>query len=342
MKAAFVREHGDPSVLEVGELPDPSPDSGEVVLEVRAAALNHLDLWVRRGLPGLDLDLPHVGGSDMAGVVAETGAGVERWEPGDRVVVNPSLWCGECEWCARGQHSLCESYRILGEHVSGGLAERAAVRARNLYPVPDGYPLKRAAAAPLVFQTAWRGLISRAGLEAGETALVTAASGGVGTAAVQIAALAGAEVYAVTSGPENAERVGELGADHVIDRLEEDFSEVAWEATGRRGVDVILDSVGEAAFEDCVRALARNGRLVTYGATTGAEGRLDIRRAFWKQLRVIGTTMASRAEFERAMDLVFDGRLQPVIDQVWPIERVREAHERLEEGGHFGKIVLTP
>lgn len=342
MKAAFIREHGEPDTLEVGELPDPEPGRDEVVVEVRAAALNHLDLWVRRGLPGLDLEFPHVGGADVAGVVEAVGSAVSRWEPGDRVAVNPGLWCGECEWCVRGEHSLCESYAILGEHISGGLAERVAVPGRNLYRVPDGYPLRKAAAVPLVFQTAWRGLISRAGLGAGETVLVTGASGGVSTAAVQIAKLVGAEVYAVTSGPENVRLVRELGADHVIDRLEEDFSEVVWNATGRRGVDVALDSVGEAVFEDCVRAMAKNGRLVTYGATTGPHAELDIRRAFWKQLQVIGTTMASRSEFERVMDLVCAGELGPVIDEVWPLERVREAHERLEAGDQFGKILLTP
>lgn len=342
MKAAFIREHGEPDVLEVGEIPEPEAGPGDVVVEVKASALNHLDLWVRRGLPGLDLDFPHVGGADVAGVVGEVGRDVNRWEPGDRVVVNPGLWCGECEWCVRGEHSLCDSYAILGEHVSGGLAERVAVPARNLYRVPEEYPLKKAAAVPLVFQTAWRGLVSRAGLGAGESVLVTGASGGVSTAAVQIAKLVGAEVYAVTSGPENVRLVGELGADHVIDRLEEDFSEVVWKATEKRGVDVALDSVGQAVFDDCMRALAKNGRLVTYGATTGPRADLDIRRTFWKQLRVIGSTMASRSEFERVMDLVFDGKLGPVIDEVWPLDRVREAHERLERGEQFGKILLTP
>lgn len=342
MKAAFIREHGDPDVLEVGELPDPEPGPGEVVIEVRAAALNHVDLWVRRGLPGLDVELPHVGGADASGVVEEVGRDVERWEPGDRVAVNPGMWCGDCEWCVRGEHSLCESFHLLGEHVSGGLCELLAVPEENLYEVPDGYPLKKAAAVPVVFQTAWRALITRAGLEAGESVLVTGGSGGVSTAAIQIARLVGAEVYAVTSGPENVRLVGELGADHVIDRLEDDFSEVVWEATGERGVDVALDSVGEAVFEDCVRTLAKNGRLVTYGATTGPDGRLELRRTFWNQLQVIGSTMASRSEFERVMDLVCQGKLGPVIDEVWPLERIREAHERLEAGEQFGKIVLTP
>ena len=342
MKAAFFAEHGGPEVLEVGERPPPEPARDGVVVEVRAAALNHLDLWTRRGLPGLDLGLPHIGGSDIAGVVVDAGSDAGEWEPGASVVVNPGLWCGRCEWCARGEHSLCRSYRILGEHVDGGFAERVAVPARNLYRIPEGTDFARAAAAPLVYQTAWRALISRGGLRPGESVLVTGASGGVSTAAIQIARLAGAEVFAVTSGPENVRRVRALGADHVIDRLEEEFSREVWRETGKRGVDVVLDSVGEAIWEDCVRALAPNGRLVTYGATTGPSGALDLRRTFWKQIRVIGSTMANRAEFEAVMALVFGGRLDPVIDDVLELERIREAHERLEGGEVFGKLVLRP
>ncbi len=342
MRAALVREHGGPEVLAMGELPDPEAGAGQVVVDVRAVALNHLDLWVRRGLPGLDLEMPHVGGADVAGTVAAVGSGVEGWSSGDRVVVNPGLWCGRCEWCIRGEHSLCERFRILGEHVRGGLAQKVVVPARNLYPLPADYPFERAAAAPLVFQTAWRGLIGRARVRPGETVLVTGASGGVSTAAIQIARLAGARVLAVTGGPENVARVRELGADVVIDRLETDFSKAAYEATDRRGVDVVLDGVGEAMWEACLRALARDGRLVTYGATTGAKGCQDIRRTFWRQIRILGTTMASRSEFERVMGLVFEGRLEPVVDVVWPLERVREAHERLEAGDGFGKVVLVP
>lgn len=342
MKAALMREHGGPEVLEIGELPDPQAGRGEVVVGVRAVALNHLDLWVRRGLPGLDLDLPHVGGADVAGTIAAVGEGVEGWEVGDRVVVNPGLWCGRCEWCVRGENSLCERFRILGEHVQGGLAEKVLVPATNLYALPEDFPFEEAAAAPLVFQTAWRALVSRARLAPGETVLITGGSGGVSTAAIQIAALCGARVLAVTSGPENVKRVRELGADVAIDRLEEDFSRAAFEATDRRGVDVVLDSVGEAIWEDCVRALTRDGRLVTYGATTGPRGCQDIRRMFWKQTRIIGSTMASRAEFERVMDLVFAGRLRPVVDVVWPLDRIADAHARLEAGQGFGKVVLVP
>lgn len=341
MKAAIFRKHGGPEVLEIADLPRPAPGPGQVLIRVRAAALNHLDLWVRRGLPGLEVELPHIGGADMAGEVAELGDGVENGlEPGARVLVNPSLWCGQCEWCREGEESLCSSYRILGEHVGGGFADYAVVPAANLLPIPDDLEFTRAAAVPLVYQTAWRGLIGRGGLGPGETALILGGSGGVATAAIQIARLAGARVFAVTSGPENVQRVEELGADLAIDRLETDFSREVWEATGKRGVDLVFDSVGGKVWPSALRSLARDGRLVTYGATTGAEGTVNIRLVFWKQLRIIGTTMASRSEFERVMSLVFQGRLAPVIDVVWPLDRAREAHERLEAGQQFGKIVL--
>lgn len=342
MKAAYFEAHGGPEVLQVGDLPDPSTGDGEVRVAVRAAALNHLDLWTRRGLPGLELEMPHVGGSDIAGVVDTVGPGVAGWAAGDPVVVNPGLSCGACEWCERDETPLCPTYRILGEHVSGGMGDFVVVPARNLLRIPDGFPFEKAAAAALVYQTAWRALVTRAGLAKGETVLVTGASGGVSTAGIQIAKHLGARVMAVTSGPENVARVEGLGADLVIDRLEEDFSRRVWHETGKRGVDVVLDSVGEAMWEGCLRSLASAGRLVTYGATTGPKASFDIRRLFWKQQTIMGSTMAGRGDFETVMGLVFEGALDPVVDEVWPLERAREAHERLEAGGVFGKLVLTP
>jgi len=342
MKAAIFNQHGGPDVIEIADVPDPKPGTGEVLIAVRAAAMNHLDLWARRGLPGLDLDLPHIGGSDIAGVVHALGDGVDGPPPGTRALVNPSLFCGQCEWCLKGEESLCVSYRIIGEHTRGGFAEYVAVPAANVMPIPERLSFPHAAAVPLVFQTAWRGLKSRGGLQAGETALITGASGGVSTAAIQIAKHLGARVFAITSGPENARRVEELGADLVIDRLEEGFSKLVWEATDKRGVDLVFDSVGQALWPAALKSLSRDGRLVTYGATTGPAGQVDIRLVFWKQLRVIGTTMSSVAEFNEVMQLVFDGVLQPVIDELWPLERARDAHERLEASAGFGKIVLEP
>lgn len=342
MRAAFFRVHGGPDVLEIGEAPEPVAAQGTVIVGVRAVAINHLDLWVRRGIPGLDLDLPHIGGSDIAGVVEQVGPGVEGWSPGDRVAVNPGLWCGACSFCLAGEESLCRSYRIIGEHVAGGTAERARVPAVNLYRLPDSLPFEEAAAAPLVYQTAWRAVHGRARLSAGETLLVTGGSGGVSTAAIQIGRYLGARVIALTSGSGNRERCAELGADEVIDRLSSNFVSEVKEITGGAGVEVIVDSVGEALWSDCMRCLGTNGRLVTYGATTGASASLNIRHVFWKQLQVIGTTMASRSEFEHVMGLVADGTLRPVVDSVLPLEQIRKAHEALESGAVFGKLVLVP
>ena len=342
MKAAIFRQHGGPEVIEVADVPRPNVKSGQVLVSVRAAALNHLDLWARRGLPGLDLEFPHIGGSDMAGTVEELGEGVHDLDVGERVLVNPSLWCGRCEWCHRGQESLCLHYKIIGEHLNGGFAEFAVVPARNVLPIPDELTFEEAAAVPLVYQTAWRGIISRGRLRPGETVLVTGGSGGVSTAAIQIAKLAGAYVFSVTAGEEKVRGLEELGADVVFDRLSQNFTKEIWLATEKRGVDMIFDSIGEVSWPDLTRALARNGRLVTYGATTGPKGHLDIRLTFWKQLQIIGTTMSNRSEFEEVMSLIFQGELEPVIDVVWPLDEAREAHERLEAGQQFGKIVLTP
>jgi NADPH:quinone reductase-like Zn-dependent oxidoreductase len=340
VRAALFHENGGPDVVRVETVPDPEPGPGQVRLRVRAAALNHLDLWVRRGLP-IETPMPHIGGSDVAGIVDACGAGVEGVLPGEYVVADPSIACGRCEWCRRGEAPLCADYRILGEHTQGAFAEYVVVPAANLYRVPDGYPAERAAAAPLAFLTAWRALVTRGRLRPGESVLITGASGGVASAAVQVARLLGARVFAVTTA-DHIERVHALGADVVYDRGAVDFSREVWRDTDRRGVDVVLDSVGQAVWKGCVRALARGGRLITYGATTGAGAETDIRLLFWKQLEIVGTTMSTPAEFRAAMDRVFAGELEPVVDVVWPLERARDAHARLEEGAHFGKIVLLP
>ncbi len=257
--------------------------------------------------------------------------------------MNPSLWCGECEWCQQGEEPFCVRYRILGEHVQGGFAEYVTVPARNLYRIPDEVPFEAAAAVPLAFLTAWRGLVTRGRVREGSTVLITGASGGVATAAIQIAKDLGATVHAVTSSPW-VERVRELGADAVYDRTAEgaDYGKEVWQATGKRGVDVVFDSVGEATFERNVRALGKGGRMVVYGATTGPQGSIDLRLLFWRQLEILGTTMSNQEEFRAVMDRVFGGGLEPVTDVVWPLDRAREAHERLESGEAFGKIVLVP
>jgi NADPH:quinone reductase-like Zn-dependent oxidoreductase len=340
VRAAIFDEHGGPDVVTMREVETPEPAAGEVRLRVAASGMNHLDLWVRRGLP-IETTMPHIGGSDVAGTVEALGEEVEGWEPGERVVVNPSLWCGECRWCREGEESMCERYRILGEHTQGGFAEYVTVPARNLYRVPDGVAPADAAAAPLAFLTAWRGLVTRGRLREGDTVLITGASGGVATAAIQVAKGLGAMVHAVTSTP-HVDRVRELGADAVYERTEVDYSAEVWRATGKRGVDVVFDSVGTATFKQNVRTLAKGGRMVVYGATTGAKGEVDVRLLFWRQLEILGTTMSNQEEFRTVMDRVFAGELRPVLDVAWPLERAREAHERLEGGAAVGNIVLLP
>lgn len=341
MLAARFHEHGGPEVLRLEELPRPVPGRGELLVEVRAVGLNHLDLWVRRGLP-IETTMPHIGGSDIAGVVAEVGAGVEGWGGGERVVVNPTLSCGRCRECLRGEESLCADLKILGEHTDGGFAELVAVPARNAYRLPDDVSFLSAAALPVSYQTAWRALLTRARLRPGEDVLVLGASGGTAIAAVQIAKLTGARVFAVTSGAEKAAKLRELGAHLVYDRTAGDFSREIHRDTGKRGVDVVVENVGESTWKQSLRSLTRGGRLVTYGATSGPAGHTDLRVLFWKQLEIIGTTMASRAEFEQMLAVALRGDLVPVIDTVLPLREIAAAHTRLESGAHFGKIVMTP
>jgi NADPH:quinone reductase-like Zn-dependent oxidoreductase len=341
MRAAIFHETGGPEVIRIEDVPAPRPGPGELLVRVRAASLNHLDLWVRRGMP-IETTMPHIGGSDVAGVVEETGEGVDPARVGERVVVNPSLWCGRCRECARGEESMCARYRIVGEHTDGGFAEFVAVAADRAYRIPDELDFEAAAALPIAYGTAWRALLARARLRPTDDVLVIGASGGTAMAAVQIAIMAGARVFAVTSGAENAARLREMGASFVYDRSAEDWSAAVQRDTARRGVDVVVENVGAPTWAGSLRSLARGGRLVTYGGTAGPKVEIDLRVLFWKQQEVIGTTMASRGEFEAMLRAVAAGRLHPVIDSVLPLERAREAHERLEAGGQFGKIILVP
>ncbi len=340
LKAAVFHENGGPEVLAVEDMPTPTPAAGEVRIKVEASSLNHLDLWMRRGLP-FDIPMPHIGGSDIAGVVDELGPGVPGAWLGKRVVVDPSL---NYDWyeLARSPHGRSAPLEIIGEHTQGGFAEFAVAPAANLVEIPEGVSSEVAAAAALVGVTAWHGLFSRGRLRPGERVLVTGASGGVSTMAVQYARSAGAEVFAVTSTEEGVRRVAALGAHHVFDRTAADWPGDVFKATGKRGVDVCLDSVGEAIWRDLVRALAVGGRLVSFGATTGAAGAVDIRLLFWRQLAIMGSTMGTPAEFRDAMHQVFIGAAAPPIHDVVPLDKVRAAHELLEAGGVFGKIVVKP
>jgi NADPH:quinone reductase-like Zn-dependent oxidoreductase len=339
MRAAIFHENGGPEVVRVEQVDVPVPGPGDVRVRVGASSLNHLDLWARRGLPGVPM--PHIGGSDMAGVVDAVGEGVDDMATGSRAVVDPSLHFESYEQQARGQRAL-PRFGVIGEHTQGGHAEYAVVPAANLVALPDRVAFETAAAAGLAYVTAWRGLTTRGRVRMGDRVLVTGASGGVSTAAVQIARHVGAEVYAVTSGADNVARIRELGADVVYDRTAGDWSEALWTDTDREGVDLVLDSVGEATWDACVRALAVGGRLVTYGATTGPRGEQDIRRVFWKQLSILGTTMGSPSEFREVMALVFEGTLEPAIAEILPLEETRRGHELLEAGSVFGKLVVRP
>ena len=342
MRAAVFGEFGPPSVVHVEEMPVPEPGPGEVRVKVGASSLNHLDVWVRRGLP-VGTTMPHVGGSDIAGTVDALGPGVGDVVPGTRVAVDPSLHYAWYDGQDQGPGLEARPFQILGEHTQGGFAEYAVVPASNLLSLPDHVSFESAAAAGLVSVTAWRALMTRARLRAGERVLITGASGGVSTMAIQIAKLAGATVYAVTSGPENVERVRALGADHVYDRKRvEDFSREIWRDTGKKGVHVALDSVGELVWPQCLKALGVGGRLVSYGATTGARGTTEIRVVFWKQLSILGTTMGAPKEYREVMRLVFAGQVKPVIHQVLPLAEAARAHELLEAGAVFGKLVLVP
>ncbi len=341
MKAAVFHEHGGPEVIRTEELPIPEPGPGQVRVRVRASSLNHLDLWVRRGLP-IEIPIPHIGGSDIAGEVDATGEGAEGVPRGARVVADPSLDWAWYEGVRRGADLPNPHFRVIGEHTQGGFAEYALVPADNLLQLPDHVAFETAAAASLVSVTAWRALMGRAQLRPGERVLITGGSGGVSTAAIQMARNAGARIFVLTSGEESCRRVGELGADVALDRSSGDPRELIREATGSRGVDVVLDSVGEVLMGTLIRALAPGGRLVTYGATTGPKPKVDLRHVFWKQLSILGTTMGSPREFREAMEQVFLGHVQPVIHSTVGLEGVAGAHELLEEGGVFGKIVVRP
>lgn len=343
MKAVVFYEHGDPSVLRLEDVPTPRPGPGEALVAVKAAAINHLDLWVRRGGPAFaKLPKPHVGGSDAAGVVAELGPGVSGPAAGTRVAVDPGISTAEDEWTRRGEDSVSPGYRILGESLWGGCAEYLLVPASNLYPIPDGLSFEQAAAAGLVFLTAWRMLIHRVNLRPAETVAIVGAGGGVNSAALQIAKLAGATVYAITSTPQKMEQARALGADEVINYRAEDWSKRLHQLTGRRGVDVVVDNVGQATLPASVRALARGGRLVLVGNTSGHEAQLDTRYLFSKQISLIGSTMGSHQDYRAVLDLIVAGRLRPIVDSVLPLAETRTAHERLERGEQFGKIVLAP
>jgi NADPH:quinone reductase-like Zn-dependent oxidoreductase len=341
MRAVVVPRHGGPEVLEIVTRPKPEPGPGEVLVAVRAAGINHLDTWVRRGMPGITLPLPMIPGSDASGVVAAIGPGVAGVAPGDRVFVSPGYSCERCEECWAGREPLCRSYGLLGEHRDGTQAEFIALRASHVLPLPPTLSFEEGAAFPLVFLTAWHMLVARAGVRPGDDVLVLAGGGGVGSAAIQIARLHGARVLTTVGSDDKIAKARSLGADVVINHRTTDPIDVVRKTTGKRGVDIVVDSVGQETWEKSILALARGGRLVTCGATTGYGAMTDLRHVFFKGLSILGSTMGSRAELVRIAALVGSGRLRPVVDRVLPLEQVALAHQAIAERSLFGKIVLS-
>ena len=342
MKALYFDQHGELDVVRYGDVPDPEPAPGEVLVRVRACALNFLDIWVRRGWPGLNLPMPHWCGADVAGEVAKVGEGVTEWQEGQRVVVDPGFNLSGDEYTRRGEDSVSPDYHVLGEHMRGGAAEYLAISAKNLAAMPDGFDFPRAAAPLLVSLTAWRMLIHQARLRAGETVLVVGAGGGVNSMAIQIAKLAGAAVYTVASDQAKAEQARELGADVVLDRSRVDWGKEIYKLTSRRGVDVVVDNVGQATITTSMLAVARGGRIVIVGNTSGPQAEIDIRYIFGKQISLIGSTMGSHQDFRDVLNLLWAGEIKPVIHQVMPLSDGKDAYKMMEEGRQFGKIVLVP
>jgi NADPH:quinone reductase-like Zn-dependent oxidoreductase len=339
MKAVRFHEHGGPNVLRLEDAPDPELAPGDVLVRVRACALNHLDLWERRGLPHVPIPMPHISGSDVAGEIAAAAApGVTL---GERVMLQPGVSCGRCAACLSGADNECPRYELLGYlNHPGGYAEYVKVPVQNLVPFPDRIGFVEAAAFPLTFLTAWHMLVACADVQRGETVLVLAAGSGVGQAAIQVARLLGADVIATAGSDEKLERARALGAGAVIHHHRQDIAEEIKRMTNRRGVDVVIEHVGEATWSRSLRSLARRGRLVTCGATTGPNASLDLRALFAKQLTIRGSYMGSKGELMRVARLFFEGAVTPVIDRTYPLADAAAAQIHLEESGQFGKIVL--
>lgn len=342
MKAIAISEHGGTDVLKYTDLPDPEVGPGEVLLEVKACALNHLDLWVRRGLPGIEFQFPHILGNDVSGVVKEVGQGVVNVKAGDRVLVSPGVSCMHCEQCLSGQDNLCRFYHIVGYARPGGYAQYLNVPSVNVLPIPGDLDFVEAAAIPLVFLTAWHMLVTRARLKAGETVLVHAAGSGVGSAAIQIGKLLNARVLATASTGEKLAKAKDLGADEVINYVEQDFAAEARRLTGKRGVDVVVEHTGVSTWEKSILSLSTNGRVVTCGATTGYQANMDLRHLFARHLNVLGSYMGAKHELLEVLKFFASGQLRAVVDRSMPLTEAAVAHRALEDRNQFGKVVLIP
>ncbi len=342
MIATIFKHHGGPEVLEYAEVAEPKILANEVLIEVKACALNHLDVFVRGGLPGIRIPLPHILGDDISGVVREVGPLVTWVRAGDEVMVQPGVSCGHCIECLRGRDNLCREYDIIGYRRDGGYAELVAVPGVNVIPKPHSVNWEEAAALPLVTLTAWHMLVTRANLQPGEDVLIHAAGSGVGSVAIQIAKLRGARVITTAGSDDKLAKGRELGADETINYTNEDWPKEIKRLTDRQGVDVVFEHTGAATWQGSISSLKNNGRLVTCGATSGFEGLTDLRQVFYRHLTILGSFMGSKAELLEAMKFVEGGKIRAVVDRIIPLAEARLAHELLENRTQFGKIVLRP
>ena len=340
MKAVRFHEHGDIDRLVYEDVPDPTPGPGEVVVRVKACALNYLDVWERRGLPGVKLPLPHISGADVAGIVDSVGAGVRHVAAGDKTLVCPGLSCMQCEFCFKGEDNRCRQYSVLGYITDGGYAELVKVPAVNALPYPERLEFAQAAAIPLVFMTAWHMLVHRCRIQAGEDVLILGAGSGVGSAAIQIAKFFHARVITTAGSEAKLKKAKELGADYMIDHSTQKIREEVRKITAKRGVDIVFEHVGAATWEESLGSLAPHGRLVTCGATTGYDARLDLRHLFAKQITLLGSYMGSKHELLEVLKLVQSGVFQPVVSEIFPLKDAARAQSQMEDRKHFGKLVL--
>jgi NADPH:quinone reductase-like Zn-dependent oxidoreductase len=342
MKAVVFNQHGGPEVLEYTDAPVPTIKANEVLVEVKACALNHLDVWARAGLPGIEIPLPHILGNDIAGVVREVGDLVSWVHAGDEVMLQPGVSCGHCEECLSGRDNLCRDYDILGYRRDGGYAELVAAPGVNVIPKPKNLAWEEAAALPLVTLTAWHMLVTRAGVQPGEDVLIHAAGSGVGSVGIQVAKLRGARVIATASSDQKLAKAKDLGADEVVNYTSDDWPKEVKRLTNRKGVDVVFEHTGAATWPGSIASLKSNGRLVTCGATSGFAAQTDIRQIFYRHLTILGSFMGSKAELLAAMKFIENGKIRAVVDKILPLTEARRAHELMEDRAQFGKLVLVP
>jgi NADPH:quinone reductase-like Zn-dependent oxidoreductase len=340
MKAVRIHEFGGPEVLRYEDVPDPRPRQDQVLLRIRACAMNHLDLWVRKGIPGSPL--PHILGSDIAGEIAEVGEYITGFKPGQRVLLAPMSFCNHCVYCTSGRQNQCAQFTVLGNRVDGGNCELMAVPAVNVIPIPDSLDFNQAASVPLVFLTAWHMLVGRAAIRLGQTVLVLGAGSGVGIAAIQVAKLFHARVITTAGDEAKLEKALALGADYGINHYKQKISDEVKKITNREGVDMVVEHVGAATWDESMKSLRPGGTLMTCGATTGPNASMDLRFVYSRQLSILGSYMGTMGELYDVLGHVFAGRLKPVVDRAFPLKEIRAAHEHMEKSQMFGKIVLNP